>query len=203
MPICLSFLLCPLAACAISVRAQDADYQTAVSFVQQGQFDRAFPLLQRILDHSPNDLKARNLMGIALSAAGRREEASEHFKKVLALEPKFVPALKNLAVNELALGKDQDARIHFEEALKSAPQDATCHWGLAEIAFGARNYKRAASGYEQSGDLGWKDPGTAIKFATSYVEDGQPVKAVAILEKIPTALSGADAKIQFKAGVML
>src|SRR5262245_6470911 len=196
-------LLCLLASCAVSVRAQDADYQTAVSFVQQGQFDRAFPLLQGILDRSPNDLKARNLMGIALSAAGRREEANEHFKKVLALEPKFVPALKNLAINELALGKDQDARVHFEEALKSAPQDATCHWGLAEIAFASRDYKRAASGYEQSGDLAWKDPGTAIKFATSYVEVGQSVKAAAILEKIPTALSGADAKLQFKAGVML
>src|SRR5262245_40971733 len=197
------WLLYLLAACAISVRAQDADYQTAISFVQQGQFDRAFPILQRILDRSPNDLKARNLMGIALSAAGRREEANEHFKKVLALEPKFVPALKNLAINELALGKDQDARVHFEEALKSAPQDATCHWGLAEIAFASRDYKRAASGYEQSGDLAWKDPGTAIKFDTGYVEVGQSVKAAGILEKIPTALSGADAKLQFKAGVML
>src|SRR5262245_33860980 len=144
LPACLMFLLYLLAACVISVRAQDADYQTAVSFVQQRQFDRAFPILQRILDRSPNDLKARNLMGIALSAAGRREEANEHFKKVLALEPKFVPALKNLALNELAIGKTQDARIHFEEALKSAPQDVTCHWGLAEIAFAARDSISAA-----------------------------------------------------------
>jgi tetratricopeptide (TPR) repeat protein len=196
-------ILCSLTPCAVSAQAQDADYQTAVSFVQQGQFDRAFPLLQRILDRSPDDLKARNLMGIALSAAGRREEANEHFKKVLALEPKFVPALKNLAVNELALGKDQDARIHFEEALKSAPQDATCHWGLAEIAFAARDYKRAALSYEQSGALAWKDSQTAIKFATSCVEAGQGAKAATILEKIPTALSDADAKIQFQAGVML
>lgn len=197
------WMLCSFLACAVSTQAQDADYQTAVSFVQQGQFDRAFPILQRILDRSPNDLKARNLMGIALSAAGRREEANEHFKKVLSLEPKFVPALKNLALNELALGKDQDGKIHFEEALKSAPQDATCHWGLAEIAFAARDYKRAASSYEQSGDLAWKDSRTAIKFATSYIEDGQGAKAAVILEKIPTTLSGADATIQFQAGVML
>jgi tetratricopeptide (TPR) repeat protein len=197
------WLLCLLAACAVSVRAQDADYQTAVSFVQQGQFDRAFPVLQRILDRSPNDLKARNLMGIALSAAGRREEANEHFKKVLSLEPKFVPALKNLALNELAIGKTQDAGTHFEEALKLAPQDATCHWGLAEIAFAARDYKRAALSYEQSGDLAWKDSRTVIKFATSCLEYGQPARAATILEKIPTSLSGADANIQFQAGVML
>src|SRR5262245_52477601 len=183
-----TLILCSLAACAISVQAQDADYQTAVSFVQQGQFDRAFPLLQRILDRSPNDLKARNLMGIALSAAGRREEANEQFKKVLALKPKFVPALKNLALNEMALGKAQDAKIHFEEALKSAPQDTACRWGLAEIAFAARDYKRAALNYEQSGDLAWKDSRTTIKFATSCLEDGQPAKAATILEKIPATL---------------
>src|SRR5215470_9563952 len=197
------WLLCSLAACAGSVQAQDADYQAAVSFVQRKQFDRAFPLLQQMLDRSPNDLKARNLMGIALSAAGRPKEANEQFKKVLELDPKFVPALKNLAINELALGMAQDAKIHFEEALKSAPQDVTCHWGLAEIAFSARDYKRAASSYEQSGDLAWKDPRTAIKFATSCVEAGQPAIAAALLEKIPTTLSDADANVQFQAGVLL
>src|SRR5215813_14249182 len=199
----LSAIFLSFAVFAGSIQAQDTDYQTAVSFVQRGQFDRAFPLLQQILDRSPNDLKARNLMGIALSAAGRRGEANEQFKKVLALDPKFVPALKNLAVNELFLGKAQDATNHFEEALKSAPQDATCHWGLAEIAFTARDYKRAALNYEQSGDLAWKDSRTAIKFATSCLEDGQPVKAATILEKIPTSLSAADATIQFQAGVLL
>jgi len=190
-------------ACAGAVRAQDQDYQAAVSFVQQGQFDRAFPILRQILDRSPNDLKARNLMGIALSAAGRREEANEQFKKVLALDPKFVPALKNLGVNELSLGKVQDARIHFEEALKSAPRDVTCHWGLAEIAFADRDFSRASSHYEQSGDLVSKDSRTAIKFATSCLEDGQTARAATILEKVPTALSDADSNIQFQAGLLL
>src|SRR5262245_55642902 len=201
----LSAVFLALSAGASSAQPQDADYQTAVSYVQQGQFDRAFPILQQILDRSPNDLKARNLMGIALSAAGRREEANEQFKKLLAQEPKFVPALKNLAINELTLGKTQDAKLHFEEALKSAPQDATCNWGLAEIAFAERDYKRAVLSYEQSGDLAWKDPRTAIKFATSCLEASQPARAATILEKIPTALSdsNADASIQFQAGVLL
>jgi Flp pilus assembly protein TadD len=138
-------LLCSWVACPGSVWAQASDYQTAVSLVQQGQFDRALPLLQQLLERSPNDLKARNLMGIALSAAGRRAEANEQFKQVLALDAKFVPALKNLAVNELALCRAQDARLHFEAALKLAPQDATCHWGLAELAFAARDFRSAVA----------------------------------------------------------
>ena len=58
-------------------------------------------------------------------------------------------------------------------------------------------------GYEQSGDLALKDSRTAIKFGASCVEVEQPARAAAILEKIPTTLSDADANIQFQAGVML
>jgi tetratricopeptide (TPR) repeat protein len=197
------WLLCSLAACACSVLAQAADYQAAMNLVQKREFDQAILLLQEMLDRSPDDLKARNLMGIALSGAGKREEANEQFKKVLALDPQFVPALKNLAVNELALGRRQDARLHFEAALKLMPRDPACHWGLAEIAFAARDFERAVDHYEQSGDLSRKDPRATIKFATSYIETKQPAKAAALLENIPSTLSVAEANTQFQAGVLL
>jgi tetratricopeptide (TPR) repeat protein len=182
------------------VWGQASDYQTAVSLVQQGQFDQSLPVLQRILDRFPNDLRARNLMGIALSGAGRREEANQQFKKVLALDPKFVPALKNLAVNEFMLGKVQDARAHFEEALKLAPRDPTSHWGLAEIEYAARNFERAATHYEQSGELAIRDTRTMVRFASSYVEIKQAVKAAALLERIPW---DTDANTHFQVGLML
>jgi tetratricopeptide (TPR) repeat protein len=176
------------------------DYQTATSLVQRRQFEEALSLLQRILDRSPQDLKARNLMGITLSATGRRAEANDQFKKVLAVDANFVPALKNLAVNELALGLVQDARPHFEAALKLAPRDVTCHWGLAEIAFAARDFQNAAVHYEQSGDLALKDPRVTIRFAASYIEIKQAGKAAVLLEKIPL---DQDANVQFQVGILL
>jgi len=108
-------------------------YQQAISYVQQGKLYEAIPLIERILDKTPADLRARNLMGIALSSSGKREEANLHFKRALDADPKFYPALKNLAVNELALGRIGEAKAHFEEALKLAPQDAAAHFGLAGI----------------------------------------------------------------------
>jgi len=193
--VCLA-LLTGLAGFAL---AQSSDYQTAISFVQRGEFDKAVAILEQILNRTPNDLKARNAMGIALSGAGRKEEAKEQFKKVLALDPKFVPALKNIAVNELALGEVQDARVHFEEALRLAPKDVTCHWGLAEIAFAAGEFERAAAHYEQSGDLALRDPRVTIRFANSYVETKEAAKATALVEKIPET----DANINFQAGLIL
>ncbi len=142
-------------------------------------------------------------MGIALSAAGRKDEANEQFKKVLAIDPKFVPALKNIAINELALGLSREARLHFEEVLKLLPDDPSCHWGLAEIAFDSRDFERAVTHYEKSGDIAWKNFRAGIKFATSYLEVRQPAKAVIVLDKIPLNISEADANIQFQAGVIL
>ncbi len=190
------WLLCTLGAWAGSVWAQGSNYQAAMNLVQKREFDQAILLLQQILDRSPVDLKARNLLGIALSGAGKREEANEQFEKVLALDPKFVPALKNMAVNELALGRQRDAKLHFEAALKLMPRDPACHWGLAEIAFVARDFERAVDHYEQSGDMGRKDPRVTIKFATSYLEAKQPAKATALLENIPSNLSEAEANTQ-------
>src|SRR5437016_10632674 len=97
--------------------AQVSPYQQAISYVQQGKPADGIPILERILADTPADLRARNLIGIALSAEGRRAEANEHFQRALAADPKFYPALKNMALNELAMGLTADARRHFEQAL--------------------------------------------------------------------------------------
>src|SRR5829696_7575823 len=98
--ICLLFLfILPLAA-----QSSDA-FQQAMSLVQQGKNAPAIELLEKLIANSPSDLKALNLLGIALAASGRRAEAGHRFEKALEISPNFVPALKNLAGNELALGK--------------------------------------------------------------------------------------------------
>jgi tetratricopeptide (TPR) repeat protein len=183
----------------VSAQTQGSDYQTAVSLVQQGRFDLALPLVQRILERSPGDLKARNLMGIALSAAGRREEANEHFKKLLEADPSFVPAIKNLALNELALGLVKEAQAHFEQALRLSPGDPASHFGIAEIEFSRRNFEAAAAHYERSGDLVIRNPVATTRFAASYAEIGRRDKAASLLAGIP--LEG-DSDLQLQAGLV-
>ena len=101
-----------------AVLAQVSEYQTAAKLVQQHQFDQAILLLQQILDRSSSDLKARNLLGIALSATGRRKEANEQFRKVLALEPKFTPALKNPGRERTGNGPGPGRKTTLRRGLK-------------------------------------------------------------------------------------
>jgi tetratricopeptide (TPR) repeat protein len=179
--------------------AQDT-YQQAISYVQQGKLDEAIPLLERILDKTPADLRARNLMGIALSSAGKREEANRHFQLALEIDPKFYPALKNLALNELALGRIAEAKGHFEDALKLASRDPAAHFGLAEIESRSGAFESAVAHYEQSGDLYLKDPQALLNYARGCLETKQPAKAVRALGNLP---AGSAAAIHFEAGLLL
>src|SRR5262245_28212023 len=125
----LSVTLLVLYAALFPMRAQPAQqaYPTAVAHVQQGRFAAAIPILEKILAATPGDLKARNLLGIALMSSGRGAEANAQFRKALEIDPRFHPALKNLAVNELALGQSKEAKAHFEKAVKIVPNDAVVH----------------------------------------------------------------------------
>src|SRR6266567_1349536 len=110
-----------------------SDYTTAAADVREGRPEAAIPLLKKMLSASPSDLKARNLLGIALMSSDHRGEATVQFKKALQVDPRFHPALKNLAINELAMGQNRDAKLHFEQAVKLAPKDGVVHFHLGRI----------------------------------------------------------------------
>jgi tetratricopeptide (TPR) repeat protein len=171
-----------------------------VEEVQQGRFDSAIPLLESILAESPDDVKARNLLGIALSGSGRREEAEVQFTKALESNPNFAPVLKNLAANEVGLGRRRDARAHLEQVLKTTPKDPMAHFWLAEIDFSEKLYTQAVANYDLSGEAYLKEPSATLRFAQSAMATKQTAAAASALEKMAP---GADARTHFEAGLLL
>ncbi|MBZ5619417.1 MAG: tetratricopeptide repeat protein [Acidobacteriia bacterium] len=175
------------------------DYPAAAAYVRQGRADLAIPMLEQILATSPNDLKARNLLGIALLNAGRKEEAGVQFRKALQTDPSFIPALKNLAVNEMALGQKGEAKAHFERLLKLVPNDPVAHLYMGEICFAGHGYPQAVAHYNQSGGMHLRDPQATVHFATSAVESNQVAAAELALNRLPPDA----AQFQFDAGLLL
>ena len=185
---------------AISGLCQPAtDYATAASYVRSGQPAAAIPLLERILAATPGDLKARNLLGIALLNSDRREDAAIQFKEALRIDPDFQPALRNLGVAEMALGRRADAKRTFERLLKLAPADPVAHLYMGEISFGEGRYAEALLHYRQSGDLHLKDPPVVLHFVRSAIETKQYTAAEQALDHLPPA----SAELHFEAGLLL
>ena len=174
-------------------------YQEVVSLIDKQEIQPAINLLRKILEEFPNEIKAHNLLGIALTIAGQVEEANAHFQKAIQMNPRFYPAFKNLAINEMALKRFDEARAHFNLALQYGPSDPVAHLALGEIHFQKKEFSEAVKHYDQSGDLPFRNPRMALSYAMGCLESNQPDKATAVLEKLSPE---ADAVIRFEAGLM-
>ena len=160
------------------LHAQSA-YSAAAEDVRNGRAAQAVPVLERMLAQSPSDLKARNLLGIALMNLGRNREARVQFQKALAIDANFHAALKNLAVDEMAMGLKTEAKRDFQQLLKAVPDDPVALTYLGEMLFAAGSYAEAKPHYEQLAKLGYPDPYRAgFNLVLIYVNAGDYAAAV-------------------------
>ena len=172
----------------------------AAELIRGGKPVEAIAILEDVLAKAPSDARARNLLGIALSGAGRHEAAIEQFQLVLKQDPRFVAAVKNLAMDELQVGRDSDARVHFAKALEMAPDDPAVHYGLGQVEFRARHFDDAVGHFDKSGGLYAGNAATLLAYAESCVETGQGGKAAGSLGSLPSDVPGP---VHFRAGVLL
>jgi Flp pilus assembly protein TadD len=170
--------------CAEAQVAQtQADYTQAETLVRSGQVDQAIPILKQLLVREPGNLKALNLLGIALTTKGDIAGADQQYKEALRIDPHFVPALKNLSVNELAEEELADAQRHLTTALELAPADPMIHAYLGKLEYSRHNYRAAAAHLEQSGGF-LKDPALAALLIESDLEIGQRQRGLGLLGEL-------------------
>jgi tetratricopeptide (TPR) repeat protein len=168
---------------ALSSAAQTDTFIQIETLIRQGQFDKSITFLSQVLAKEPGNFQARNLLGIALTGKGDLTAANRQYRKILQAHPNFVPALKNLAINELTQNQVPDASKHFAAALKLAPQDPVIHAYLGKIAYSRQNYRTASDHLMKTGEL-VKDPTVASELIESDLQLGQPDRAREVLSKI-------------------
>jgi len=193
--------LCALLLTAITPVAQTSeDYAQAETLIRQGQLDQGIAVISRILAHEPKDPQAHNLLGIALTGKGDLLAANQEYRKALQSKPDFVPALKNLAINEVTANEVASAVNHFTAALKLTPQDPVIHAYLGKIAYSRKDYRTAASHLSKTGDL-VTDPSVASELIESELQLGQPQQARDVLSRLdPSKLAS---QWQFPLGLAL
>jgi tetratricopeptide (TPR) repeat protein len=174
-------------------------YECALTRVERHEFEAAIPTLRRILSESPRELKALNLLGIALTGAGRLAEANASFLDALAIDPDFYPARKNLAINQLTGGERREAKRHLERVLAQAPRDEIAHVHLAEILYADGQLAAALQHFEKAGARATANPRWVVHHAACLIAQGETARAVTALERLPPA----DAESRFEAGVIL
>jgi tetratricopeptide (TPR) repeat protein len=164
--------------------SQANDYAQAEALVRNHQWDEGLALVFELLKSDPRNTKELNLAGLALTGKGDILEANQYFIKSLAVNPGFVPALKNLAINQFNLKQYDAAQEHLLAAQKEAPADPIVNLYLGEIAYRKHQYQRAADAFGGARDLVFRNPNAAAHLAVSDLKIEQQQKALEILERL-------------------
>ena len=195
-----SRLLCCLTFCvfaAVHAAAQQSEsYTRAESLIRHGQLDEGIAILKPLLGSDPRNLKALNLLGIALTQKGDLALANRDFLRALQIDPKFYPALANLASNEFALKDYPASEKHFLEAAKFAPDDPAVNSFLGKITFKHGEYARAAQYLRKSESLFRQEPALAVALVQSELETGKDASALERLSQINAESTPIRAQFQ-------
>jgi tetratricopeptide (TPR) repeat protein len=159
-------------------------YSRAEAFVREHQWDKGLTLLKPLLESDPKDVRALNLTGLAFTGKGDLKQANEYFQKALEVNPRFVPALKNLAINEFNEKQLVAAEQHLLMAAKDSPNDPIINLYLGELAFTQNRFQRAADLLPRAGGLLLHDPNVAAHLAVSYLSIGEKQKALDVLSSL-------------------
>ena len=92
-------------------------YRNGEKLLAQGQVDEAVSAFRNALAHSPQDVKARAALGLALLQSGQFEDASSYLSGVVKADPQNGPVWMGLAEIALAAGEKKQAIELFRQAL--------------------------------------------------------------------------------------
>lgn len=180
---------------------QNANLAQAEAVVRSHQWDEGLALTLQLLKSEPHNPRALNLAGLALTGKGEIQLANEYFKKAIAVAPGFVPALKNLAINEFNQEQYDPAEKHLRTALKASPDDPIAHLYLGEIAYRRKDYSHAADAFAQAQDLVLSNGTAAAHMVESYLKTDKKQDALVILDRL--APEQVDPQSQFALALAL
>lgn len=182
-------------------RAETGDYVRAASLVRNHQWDAGLALLEPMLRTDPRNPQVLNLAGLAFTGKGETGKADALFQKALAVDPGFLPALKNLAINEFNLGESSAAERHLARALKEAPDDPVVNLYAGQLAYGNHNFALAATTLPKAQPFLARDANLAADLAISYLNLRQGKEAAGLL--VSASPSQLRPEAQFLLGAKL
>ncbi|MEJ7710712.1 MAG: tetratricopeptide repeat protein [Pyrinomonadaceae bacterium] len=128
-----------------------ANFEQIRDLIRRGDFASALQVCDQDLKLQPRDFRILTLKGIALQGVGRTAESLDAFRRALAIEPQFLPALQAAAQLEYQM-RDPRCQQTLEAILHLRPEP-TVHAMLGVLAFERKDCAAAIAHYEKAGGV--------------------------------------------------
>lgn len=145
---------------AVDAAPQDAQRRLAYADLlsQAGNRTEAEAQLRAALQAAPNSAEVHAALGELYDFQRKEDLAIEAYQRALALDPKNVRALKDLAYRYVGLGWNRPADALLARALQEIPNESRLHVVRGMSAFQSDNYTLAEQELLKARELAPNDP---------------------------------------------
>lgn len=192
--------LCTAGVLALTIAAsaqnprQASALDQGVSLLRAGQFDQALVKLEEAHRLAPRNATIENLLGIADTQLGRLDDANQHYRSAIRLDPKLAAAHRNLGFNLLTAKDDAAAEPELLAAARLNAGDPFAHYYLLLLALDTGRDADAIEQAAHAGKLIGNDPEVAARLAAAEIRTGHADDAASLIKSLEDAghLSAAE-----------
>ena len=106
------------------------EFEQAVALFQAGNYEAALRQTEPLGRRHPDVAEIQHLLAIVLDLNRRPEEANQHFRRAVELEPQSVGFRTNFGASLMRLGQASEAERQFRHALELEPNHPTASFNL-------------------------------------------------------------------------
>jgi tetratricopeptide (TPR) repeat protein len=137
-----------------------------------------------VVDAVPRSAQARNNLGGSLLVQGQIDEAMEHLREALRLDPGHAEAHSNLGVALARRGRAADAIEEYRKALSLDPGQTQAYSNLGNALLQQGSVREAIEQFDQALAINPDDPQARTNRAGALFRAGRTDEAIADLEEV-------------------
>ncbi len=180
-----SYLVFTAMTCSCSAQtasAQATALEEGVRLIRESRFDQALVKLEEAHRAAPRNATIENLLGITETQLGHIDDACNHYRDAIRLDPSQAAPHKNLGFNLLNQKEYAGAETELLKASRLAPNDNFVHYYLLLLDLATGRDADAVEHASHAGQLLDNDPDAGAGLIAAEVRIGRIDAASSLIE---------------------